>query len=140
MVKTPHFHCRGHGFNPWKGNEDPTCHVIQPKQQTKWQKPKIKPDQFAICCILECRKYSLYCKYAIIQTFWNSECAVLSYTRSDWIVLEAWPPPPCLNPVSQNLGLQRWLYHCPRSANDNPETSRCDGAGLVLAGCGQAPS
>lgn len=35
--------------------------------------------------------------------FWNSECAVLSYTRSDWIVL-AWPPPACLNPVCPELG------------------------------------
>ena len=23
MVKTPCFHCRGHGFDPWSGNEDP---------------------------------------------------------------------------------------------------------------------
>ena len=27
MVKTPHFHCKMHGFNPWSGNEDPACYV-----------------------------------------------------------------------------------------------------------------
>ena len=25
VVKTPHFHGRGHGFNPWSQNWDPTC-------------------------------------------------------------------------------------------------------------------
>ena len=33
VVKTPPFHCRGHGFDPWPGNQDPTCH-------TAWQKKK----------------------------------------------------------------------------------------------------
>ena len=27
MVSTPHFHCLGHGFNPWSGNWDPVCHT-----------------------------------------------------------------------------------------------------------------
>ena len=27
VVRTLHFHCRGHGSNPWS----PTCHVVQPK-------------------------------------------------------------------------------------------------------------
>ena len=26
MVKIPGFHCRGHGFDPRLGNQDPTCH------------------------------------------------------------------------------------------------------------------
>ena len=29
MVKTLCFHCRWHGFDPWSGNQDPTCHVAQ---------------------------------------------------------------------------------------------------------------
>ena len=28
VVKTPSFHYRGHGFNPWSGNYDPTCHIV----------------------------------------------------------------------------------------------------------------
>ena len=38
VVKTPHFqcfHCRRHGFNPWSGNYDPTCHAEQPKKKKK---------------------------------------------------------------------------------------------------------
>ena len=31
VVKIPCFQCRGLGFNPWPGNEDPTCHVVRPK-------------------------------------------------------------------------------------------------------------
>ena len=27
VVKTTHFQCRGQGFNPCSGNQDPTCHV-----------------------------------------------------------------------------------------------------------------
>ena len=31
VVKTLHFHCRGHRFDPWSGNYDPTCWVAWPK-------------------------------------------------------------------------------------------------------------
>ena len=27
VVKTPCLHCREHGFNPWLGNEETTCHL-----------------------------------------------------------------------------------------------------------------
>ena len=33
-LKTPHFQCRGRGFNPWSGNEDPTWGAGQ-KKKTK---------------------------------------------------------------------------------------------------------
>ena len=33
MVKTLHFCCRGHRFNPWLGNEDPACHAAWPGKQ-----------------------------------------------------------------------------------------------------------
>ena len=39
-VKTPRFHCRGQGFNPWPGNEDPTCLMAKKK---KIQKTNISP-------------------------------------------------------------------------------------------------
>ena len=26
VVKTPCFHCRAQGFDPWLGNKDPACH------------------------------------------------------------------------------------------------------------------
>ena len=29
VVKSPNFHCREHGFNPWLGKEGPTCHTMQ---------------------------------------------------------------------------------------------------------------
>ena len=28
-VRTPCFHCRGHGSNPWSGNLNPACHAMQ---------------------------------------------------------------------------------------------------------------
>ena len=31
VVKTLHFQCRGHRFDPRSGNQDPACHMVQPK-------------------------------------------------------------------------------------------------------------
>ena len=33
MVKTLRFHCRGHRFDPWSGNCDPTCRAAWPKKK-----------------------------------------------------------------------------------------------------------
>ena len=33
MVKTLCFQYRGHGFNPWLGNKDPTCHKAWSKKK-----------------------------------------------------------------------------------------------------------
>ena len=30
VVMTLHFHCRGHRFDPWSGNQDPTCLEVWP--------------------------------------------------------------------------------------------------------------
>ena len=38
MVRTPHFHGQGCGFNPWSGNWDPASHALQPKKK-KNRKP-----------------------------------------------------------------------------------------------------
>ena len=35
MVQSPYSHCRGHRFDPWSGNQDPTCLTV-------WQKKKKK--------------------------------------------------------------------------------------------------
>ena len=32
MTKTPSFQCRGHGFDPWSGNQDPTGQAVWPKR------------------------------------------------------------------------------------------------------------
>ena len=29
VVKTPSFHCRGRGFDPWSGNQDPISPMVQ---------------------------------------------------------------------------------------------------------------
>ena len=29
--ETLHFNCKGHGFDPWLGNEDPACFIVRPK-------------------------------------------------------------------------------------------------------------
>ena len=31
VLRTPRFRCRGHGFDPWKGDQDPSCYAAQPK-------------------------------------------------------------------------------------------------------------
>ena len=31
VVKTLCFQCRGHGFDPWSWNKDPTCHAAWPE-------------------------------------------------------------------------------------------------------------
>ena len=35
VAKTPHFYCRGHGFNPWLGNQDPACHMVWPPKKNR---------------------------------------------------------------------------------------------------------
>ena len=36
VVKTPRFHCRERRFNPWSGNQDPTCRAgCSQKKKTK---------------------------------------------------------------------------------------------------------
>ena len=32
VVKAPHVHCRGHGFDPWLGNSQPSCCMRQQKK------------------------------------------------------------------------------------------------------------
>ena len=32
VAKTPFFHCRGNGFDPWLENNDPTCGVVTPRK------------------------------------------------------------------------------------------------------------
>ena len=35
VVKTPHFQCKGHGFDPWSGNYDPMCHAAKKLNKNK---------------------------------------------------------------------------------------------------------
>ena len=41
VVKTPHFPCRGCRFDPYLGNEDPTCHTARPKIKKKIENAKL---------------------------------------------------------------------------------------------------
>ena len=36
VVKTPSVQCTRHRFNPWLGNQDPTCHMVRPKNKKTW--------------------------------------------------------------------------------------------------------
>ena len=33
VVRTLHFYCRGRGFDPWSGNEDPASQEAEPKKE-----------------------------------------------------------------------------------------------------------
>ena len=49
VVKTPCFHCRRHGFNPWSGNQDATWHSqnkIKKKKKKKMMKGKGAHNRF----------------------------------------------------------------------------------------------
>ena len=49
VVKTLHFQCRGHRFDPRSGNQDPACHMVQPKpflNDLKKKKKKKKKGSF----------------------------------------------------------------------------------------------
>ena len=35
VVKIPGFHYRGYEFDPWVGNQAPTCHTLWPKKKKK---------------------------------------------------------------------------------------------------------
>ena len=47
VVKTPRFHCKGHGFDAWWGNQDPTCCVVQQKKK-KERKRKENDCEFRV--------------------------------------------------------------------------------------------
>ena len=36
VVKTLHFHCREHGFDPLLENKDPTCMQCSQKRKERW--------------------------------------------------------------------------------------------------------
>ena len=35
VVRALSFHCRGHWFDPWSGNSDPTSRAVRPKRKKK---------------------------------------------------------------------------------------------------------
>ena len=50
MVKTPCFHFRGHRFDLWLGNKDPTCHTAQGKKPNYSFKNLILKDCLSSVC------------------------------------------------------------------------------------------
>ena len=38
VVKTPCFHCRGHGFNPWSGTKIPHATAWLKKKKMRWER------------------------------------------------------------------------------------------------------
>ena len=42
VVKTPSLHCRKHGFDPWSGNENPTCHKARKKKERERDEEKTR--------------------------------------------------------------------------------------------------
>ena len=42
VVKTPDFHCKRHGFNPWSGNQDPMCQAAKKNNLFQNEKDKKK--------------------------------------------------------------------------------------------------
>ena len=47
VVKTSSLHCRRHGFDPWSGNKNPTCHKAREKKKERERdmKKKLEPSQ-----------------------------------------------------------------------------------------------
>ena len=70
--KTPSFHCRGHGFNPWSGNYDPSSLNVRPKEKTVKKKKKKKAMAYKPRC---CAIYQYY----LIQSLQKS-CSYSHFT------------------------------------------------------------
>ena len=49
VVKTLHFQCRGHRFDPRSGHQDPACHMVWPKTFLNYLKKKKK--EASECCV-----------------------------------------------------------------------------------------
>ena len=102
MVKTPHFHCRLHGFDPWLGCEDPICHGAQPK--------------FLNICVL-----SRFSRVPLFVTPWTVACQPslsIGFPRQEYwsgllCPLPADLPKPGIEPTSLNVSCigRRVLYH-----------------------------
>ena len=64
VVRTLWFYCRGHEFNPWLGNEDPTNYVAWPKKKKnvhwlqKWHELFLP----LYLCLLQCDSVALLIK------------------------------------------------------------------------------
>ena len=69
MVRTLHFHCRGHGFDPWLGNYDPASYVAQPKKKEKGKETmQLKSSREEDIYFLEWGEWS-----ALFDTFWFNQ-------------------------------------------------------------------
>ena len=76
MVKTLHVQCRGCGFDPWSGNQDPTCRVARPKKQKqKWLTPGSHPSRldsvalgvtWALTFLLSPSEASVQCNFGTV--------------------------------------------------------------------------
>ena len=66
VVSTPRFHCRGHEFDPWSGNQDPTC-------SAGWQKHFYKVFFFFLRGQNRCRSHQTpldkWCLPTLFPTF-----------------------------------------------------------------------
>ena len=63
VVKTPHFHGRGRGCDPWSGNQDPTCHVRHPPPSCQ----KRKVSRYKLLCETDLQEF---------QQIWGLEAIV----------------------------------------------------------------
>ena len=88
MVKTPHFHCKGYGFDPWSGNKNPTCQAANNNNdKNKSSSRTMFLDCFAldIICLMP-RSFSSVQLLSHVQLFatpWTAACqASLSITNS----------------------------------------------------------
>ena len=62
MVKTPHFHCRGHRFDSWLGNYDPMGHC-QKKKKKKAVELRLSSEHRALECLRLFPSSVLGCKF-----------------------------------------------------------------------------
>ena len=102
MVKTPHFHCRLHGFDPWLVCEDPICHGAQPN--------------FLNICVL-----SRFSRVPLFVTPWTVACQPslsIGFPRQEYwsgllCPLPGDLPKPGIEPTSLNVSCigRRVLYH-----------------------------
>ena len=67
-------HCRGHGFHPWSGNQDPACRVARPRKKERKKKKM---------CVGDCERWkvkSMYIRFYSLFLCWVYEWPTLSWS------------------------------------------------------------
>lgn len=93
MVKTPHFHYRGLGFNPWLGSQDSASCVMQAKEKKKKKETTVeKMIVYFIALLIIRHNKAVYVSFWFELQFLFLLCRDLhTYTQPSVLILKIEP-------------------------------------------------